>query len=141
MGEFVDGWLLAELKRLLLSTTKKEFYLSCIKTFVTTCKWAEKSINWKGKPYWGFALSSFNAKIKTNHSPLLEITYYWDIMVIVFALSDSSLISYLHLHSFLIASDFLRLDSNIESKSLNNTYLNIIEIFFFPVLITLKSKI
>ena len=37
----------------------------------------------------------------------------------------------------------MRLDSNIDSKSWNNTFLNIIELlllFLFPVLITLNAK-
>ena len=35
----------------------------------------------------------------------------------------------------------MKLDSNIESKSLNNTYLNIIEIFLFSSFKNIESKI
>ena len=37
-----------------------------------------------------------------------------------------------YIHSYAIQISIAQdLDSNIESKSLNNTYLNVIEIFFF----------
>ena len=62
----------------------------------------------------------------------------WAIIIpVLFKIGNhwSSLILKMYQHVFAVAKTF-RLDSNIESKSSNNTYLNFFEILFFPVLRT-----